>query len=302
MIKMSITSGFFNSVNGDRTYNADQMSMYFKGLVSNGVFENVGGAMQVLAGTDMTVQVQTGRAVIGDNLKWVENDAVLDVSVNASHVTLNRYTAVVIQLDLTNREVDIITVDGANATNPVKPTMTNNTSIKQLCLAYIYVGAGVTAITQSNIQDTRANTNLCGWITGLIDQVDTTTLFDQWEAAYNENVTEMESWESSRKAAFDSWMSTLTSELTVGAYIKEYEKNIQLDNTSSTTIALDWDGYTYESTDIVFVFINGLLAKGGYDYHINTQIDPIGIDLLNIAAKDEWIDIKILKTVLGVSS
>ena len=47
---MSITSGFFNSVNGDRTYNADQMSTYFKGLIGSGVYENVGGALQVLAG------------------------------------------------------------------------------------------------------------------------------------------------------------------------------------------------------------------------------------------------------------
>lgn len=296
---MAITSGFFNSVNGDRTYNADQMSTYFKGLVSNGVFENVGGAMQVLAGTGMTVQVQTGRAIIGDALKWVENDAALDVTINASHVTLNRYTAVVIQLDLTNREVNIITVDGANATNPVKPTMINSVTIKQLCLAYIYVGAGATSISQSNIQDTRANTNLCGWITGLVDQVDTTTLFNQWETAYNENIAEMESWESSRKAAFDAWMSTLTSELTVGAYIKEYEKDITLTSADSTTIALDWAGYIYESTDIFFVYINGLLARAGNDYNLNTS-GNVSVEL-NITPVNEWINVKVLKSVLGVS-
>ena len=109
---MAITYGFFNSLNGDRVYNADQMSMYFKGLIGQGVFEDVGGALQVLANSGMTVQVQTGRAIVGPNLKWLENDAPYDVSINASHVTLNRYTAVVVQCDVTNRTISIITVDG----------------------------------------------------------------------------------------------------------------------------------------------------------------------------------------------
>ena len=71
---MSITFGFFNSSNGDRKYNADQMSEYFDGLVSNGVYENVGGALQVLASQNMEVNVQTGRAII--NSKWVKNAAL----------------------------------------------------------------------------------------------------------------------------------------------------------------------------------------------------------------------------------
>lgn len=32
---MAVTYGFFNSVNGDRKYNADQMSSYFEGLVTD---------------------------------------------------------------------------------------------------------------------------------------------------------------------------------------------------------------------------------------------------------------------------
>lgn len=39
---MAVTYGFFNSVNGDRKYNADQMSSYFDGLVTDGVYEKIG--------------------------------------------------------------------------------------------------------------------------------------------------------------------------------------------------------------------------------------------------------------------
>ena len=70
---MAITYGFFNSMGGDRTYNADQMSEYFSGLISDGVFENVGDALQVIPGDGMTAKVKTGRAII--KCKWLENDA-----------------------------------------------------------------------------------------------------------------------------------------------------------------------------------------------------------------------------------
>ena len=38
---MAVTYGFFSSLNSDRLYNADQMSNYFKGLITNGVYESV---------------------------------------------------------------------------------------------------------------------------------------------------------------------------------------------------------------------------------------------------------------------
>ena len=45
-----VTYGFFNSVDGDRRYTADQMSNYFKGLISDGVYEGLGSALVVTAG------------------------------------------------------------------------------------------------------------------------------------------------------------------------------------------------------------------------------------------------------------
>ena len=37
---MSMRSGFFNSVDGDRLYNAEDMTMPYRNLISNGVFPN----------------------------------------------------------------------------------------------------------------------------------------------------------------------------------------------------------------------------------------------------------------------
>lgn len=292
---MAITYGFFNSVDGDRKYNADQMSKYFAGLIGTGVFQNYNGGLQVTAGSGLTVNVQSGRAVIGSALKWIENDAVLSLSLTAAHAVLNRYTAVVIQLDSNNRLIDIVTKDGANATNPVKPAISNN----ELCLAYVYVGAGATSISQSNITDTRSDSTVCGWISGLVDQVDTTTLFDQWEAAYSENIAEMESWEATQKAAFDAWFATLTDELSIGAYVRKFTKSVTLASDASRTINLDMTGYSYENTDTFFVYLNGLLGVQNTDWSLSASGSAITV---NCNGDGDEIEIIILKSVLGVSS
>lgn len=301
-----ITYGFFNSLNGDRVYNADQMSTYFKGLiVSTGIYVNVGGALQVLADSGLSVNVQTGRALI-DN-KWVEVDAVEPISITTPHVTLNRYTAVVLQLDTSNREITLLTIDGENATNPIRPSITRSATIKQLCLAYIYVPAGATAITQANIIDTRADTEICGWITGLINQVDTSTLFLQWQNAYEQYFAQMESWkntqestfeawEIAQKNAFDAWFAALTQELQVNTYIAEYNKMVTLSSSDSRDIALNMTGYTYNSSDIIFVFLNGLKATPGTDYTVDGTTPKITI-AYNTFVGD--VEIKILKSRIG---
>ena len=72
---MAIKYGYFNSVNGDRKYNAEDMTMYFKGLVSDGIFQTIGDMFVVTAGDGLTVTVGTGRALV--NTHWIENTTVL---------------------------------------------------------------------------------------------------------------------------------------------------------------------------------------------------------------------------------
>lgn len=281
---MAITYGYFNSVNGDRTYNADQMSEYFDGLVSNGVYESVGGALQVLAGSGMTVNVQTGRGLI--NCKWLKNDAVLTLNITQAHAILNRYTAIVLRLDIANRLMTITTKDGTNASSPVKPAMQNDASKVELCLAYVYVGAGVSSISQSNIEDMRGS-NLCGWVTGLIQQVDTSQLFLQYQTAYEEQYE-----------AFEEWFSTLTQELKINTYIEQYHKRVVLQSGVSNIIPLDMTGYTFDSDDVISVYINGLFAAAAYDYLIDTSKTPVELHP-NASAAGTEIYIVVLKSVIG---
>lgn len=231
---MAVTYGFFNSVlvNGmqDRRYNADQMSTYFKGLISDGVYQNVGGGLQVRAGEGMTVQVMAGRGVFDS--RWMENDSILDIPLEPSHVTLNRYTAVVVRVDYNERTVSILAKDGETASAPVKPAITRTESVKEYCLAYVYVGRGVTDISQSAVTDTRPDNALCGFVTGLVEQIQTTDLFAQYDAA------------------FDEWFETIegklsgdvAGKLTVDVERLEREKQDTISGTKGQIVGFDDDG------------------------------------------------------------
>ena len=184
--------GFFNSVNGDRVYNAQQMSNIFEGLITDGVYESVRNKLAVQANSGMTIQIASGRGWF--NKHWVDNDTPYLMTLEASDVTLNRYAAICIRVDdgdAVRSAVPYIKYSDY-ATAPVKPTMTRTELINEYCLAYVYIGAGVSEITASNIEDTRANTNLCGWVTGLIEQLNSTTLFSQWEAIFTEWFTNLQ--------------------------------------------------------------------------------------------------------------
>ena len=287
---MAITYGYFNSLNGDRKYNADQMSEYFDGLVSDGVYESVGGGLQVLANEGMTVSVQSGRGLI--DCKWLKNDAVLNIDITQAHVTLNRYSAVILKLDRINRLMEITTKDGTPASTPTKPEMTSTSSTKELCLAYIYVGAGVTEITQANIEDTRPS-SACGWVTGLVEQVDTSTLFLQYQTAYENYYNQM-------TAEFEQWFDTLTSQLNVNTYIRKYEKNVTI-ATKGEDILLNMTNYTYDSADVIYVFVNGLFAEKETDWTLDTSGATAVINLDNVEA-GATINIEVLKSKIGFNT
>lgn len=292
---MAITSGFFNSVDGDRKYNADDMSMYFEGLVSDGVYESVGGALQVKAISGMEIGVQSGRAIV--NSKWMKSNATYNLTLTAAHVTFNRYTAIVVRLDMLNRTFTIEMKDGESATTPTKPVITNNNSVKELCLAYIYVAAGATAITQANISDMRGSSS-CPWVTGVVKQVDTSELFLQWQKAYEEYFADMEAWKAQQEAAFDTWFTTLTSQLNVNTYVKNYHKVVEM-GSSNGVFPLDMTGYTYAASDILFVNVNGVMLTETYDYLLDTTKTPVEIHTNAALETSNILEITVLKSKIG---
>ena len=233
------TSGFFNSVNGDRLYNADQMSRIFEGLITDGVYASVGDKLAVQPNNGMTIQIATGRGWFGRH--WVNNDSEYTLTVDESDVVLKRYVAVCIKVDDTDAVRDAVPYlkYGEFATNPVKPTMIRTETVKEYCLAYIYVGAGVSEITAGVIEDTRANESLCGWVTGLIEQLNSATLFEQFTAIFNDwfnGLVDMLN-EDVEAMLVNALPVSVTVALTAGNWVTEnglYKQNVTVPNMNAT--------------------------------------------------------------------
>nr|DAW59912.1 MAG TPA: Receptor Binding Protein [Caudoviricetes sp.] len=170
---MAITSGFFDSVNGDRKYSAQQFGNLFTGIISDGVFSGVGGGLKVESRSSQ-VYINSGRAWCRGT--WLDNDAYASLNVPAnSHPNYSRYDAVVLTFDTSSpvRRNSIDYISGVAAATPLKPTLKNDSLTKQMPLCYIFRPANSTTITQSNIEST-IGTSACPYITGPLKTIDVT--------------------------------------------------------------------------------------------------------------------------------
>lgn len=296
---MAINGYFFNAeLDGDtydRVYDAEDMTSYLSQLVGNGVFPTPSTQLQVTASTGMSVIVAAGQGWI-DGHKLI-NTAALTLTLDASDALLNRIDRVIFYADYTERQMGIEILKGTAATTPTAPALTRNTTRYEMCLAEITISAGVTSITQAVISDTRPNSNLCGWVAGLIQQVDTSTLFTQWETAY-------QAYYDTMTAQFQAWFDALTQELNVNTYIEQFHKYVTVTASDSKIIPLDMTGYTYEASDIFFISLNGLVATETVDYLIDTSQTPpeVHVNLVGSTNVTDEIDIKVLKSKIGFNT
>ena len=181
---------FFNSTNSDRTYSADSFETWLKPFFQSGVFA---GSLQVTAQSeaDMTVNVSGGYANLNGKAAYWPTSNVLEIST-ASGV-YNRIDTIVLRRNNTNRTVSIEVVTGVASASPSPTAPTRTSDIFELVLAQILVRRGTTEITDSVITDTRTNTNICGYVSATVEEVDFNqfkTQFDAWAAEYQEETQE----------------------------------------------------------------------------------------------------------------
>lgn len=182
---MAVTSGFYNSVSGDRKYNALQMSSIFDGIIEDGVYSTIGDHFSVTAGTGNTVIVGTGRAWF--NHTWTLNDADYPVTLEPSEVVLNRYDAIVIEVNGSNavRGNSIKVIKGTPGSSPSKPSLAKGDSnIWQHPLAYVYVPAGSSSISQSNIEYVVGKSE-CPFVVAAVQSVNIDALVAQWQDEFD---------------------------------------------------------------------------------------------------------------------
>ena len=293
-------AGFFSAVSGDREYYATDLNRPYKRLVSNGVFATQRGTpstdLQVLQGTGMGITVQPGQGIFAD--KWFELSSAQAITVPNNTSTSPRLDSVLVQIDnrISGRVGSIVYRTGTASNTPSAPAINTVTDVVEYRVANILVNPGATAIYQSNIYDLRGSSE-CPWITSLVQQVDISTLFTQYQDAYKRyfetSTSDFEDYEEARKDDWDAFIESLTDDLTVSTNVITIRSSYTTTGTA-TLIPVGIPSYN-PSNDVLLVYINGLLADTAKYTYLNSN----QIRLTNPLSMGQLVSFVCFKSVIG---
>ena len=194
-------SSFFDSTNHDRLYSSADFAAYFKQFIGNGVFYNPSSSLQVAADSGLTVKVNVGscfingycgRAIVAETVTLSEGSAA------------DRYDLITARLDFISRDIHIEVIEGDAAEAAAYPELVRNASFYDIALAAVKVAKNAISISQADITDTRFDTALCGIVTGVVDTIDTSELFAQYQAAWDLLMQSFSGDEQAIIAAYDN--------------------------------------------------------------------------------------------------
>ena len=214
----------YNSIGGDRKYLAEDFREYFKMFIRNGVFYRNANVLKVKENDGMKVALSAGKA-------WIEgagyiNDSDLIITLDTADGALSRIDRVVIRHDLKLRKTYAALLKGAYSAQPVAQALTRNADAYEIAVADILIAGGTINITQSAITDTRLNNELCGIVTGFIEQADTTELYNQFEEFYKEfkaqYIADMENWTETKENGLTEWEEQQKADFL--AWVEEIKK------------------------------------------------------------------------------
>lgn len=175
------SGGFFNAEmlsdgSYDMNYVAEQFAQYFALFVGNGIFVDDVNNLQASSAGGMNVKFNKG-AAFWDGYWYINSESlakVVDINLDASA----RIDSFVVRFDIAGRKNSIEYKKGDTSVQRAD-------GVYELQLCTIRVDAGSTSITDSNITDTRTNENVCGFVKGLLEVVQTDDLFKQFSSMFN---------------------------------------------------------------------------------------------------------------------
>lgn len=201
--------GMFNSINGDRKYKAEEFSEYFATFIGNGIFVKPSDCLQVLAkGDSMKIIIRPGKAWIDG--RYLVNTEDYEYALSPGDTSLNRIDRIVVRCDYIERKMSVSVKKGTLSVSPVAPVLKRDADAYELALADVYIAKGALTITQASITDTRLNNSLCGYMHAVVNQVDTTTIFNQYQSWFNSysvtKANEFAEWQTNVTTALETWI------------------------------------------------------------------------------------------------
>ena len=183
---MAEKSGFFNARETedgtyDREYDAEQFAEYFANFISNGVYANPANQLKVVfensPSKPFVVVVRRGKAYIDGY--WYELTEDMEITIPANKKAYVVKDVIRCILDKTERKVSIVLEEDVTSDYPM-----NNNTRHDLVLSTIMVQPNASKLNAEDITDKRPDKTYCGFVTGVIDQIDTTELFQQYDETF----------------------------------------------------------------------------------------------------------------------
>lgn len=223
----------------DRVYYAKDFATYFKQFISDGIYPNPSSGLDVEAlNNNMTVTVHTGSGYIDGITYALPEDK--QFFVPPSHASYNRKDNVVLQLNMTTRKIISVYKEGVASANPQPPSLIRNDDIWELKLAEVLVKSGTQRITQAEITSYKLDSRVCGIVHCVVDHVDTTEIFKQYETYLNQKIAEWNETKAQQKADWQKQMSSQQSDFDARqAIIQAWFDEIQGDISKLQTFDID---------------------------------------------------------------
>lgn len=250
-----IKSGFYNAIQSggtyDRIYNADDYKNVFAAFIKDGVRRSGLDDLRVTA-NGLALTVKMGFAICGG--RWVHIDADYPlITVTPPVGDYSRRDAVILRVDANEnaRAASLVYRKGSPSSNPIAPVRDTSTGVTELILATVLVAPSATTV---RITDTRADSNNCGWITTPV--------------GYDDYFVSLES-------QFNTWLNDVKNELASVTLFKQYIWRTVLDSPASS-VTFSIPQYDSTGTDILQIYVNGLLEIKGVDYTISGSTITFG--------------------------
>lgn len=182
---MSFTCGFFDSVAGDRKYNATQVDEIFDGIIVDGIIKSRGQAFAITpVSNSMSINVGTGLAWF--NNTWTKNDSTMTIRISASDNVYSRYDLVYLEINKEDavRTNSIKVLLGDLSINPIRPTITNTQKCYRYPLAYISIAAKQKSIQSKDIEN-MIGTYPTVYASSMVSIPSSSSLQSEWDTNWN---------------------------------------------------------------------------------------------------------------------
>ena len=164
---------FFDAVASDRQYTSADFAAVLVRFLRDGYIPGVGNELAVSATSPatMAVNVAAGEAMLQG--RWYKNDAAKTINIATADSSNPRIDRIVLKLDLNPaaRSITAVVKTGTATASPTAPALTQTTTVWELPLARVFVGAGVGTIAADKITDERGSLAMPPYLYDFIENI-----------------------------------------------------------------------------------------------------------------------------------